>query len=424
MNRPSSSSHWPGALALIAVAVALLLTLLAGYGGASTAAGSVSQADWPQVSLTLVAQGIDNPSAIAFPPDGSGRLFIAATNGRIWLLHDDDPTPYLFLNINDRNQGYRLFGLAFSPDYATDGNFYVHYLERDTSQVVVARYRVLPDDPNLASSSSQQEVLRVPDTAVLHSGGQLAFGPDGYLYIAVGDGDLDNDPENDAQNTGNMLGKVLRIDVRPPLPADPPPAEPGTLSTAAFLPLIGHGRGFTYDVPYSNPFVGLPGRTPEIWAYGLRNPWRFSFDRLTGDLYIADVGQSRREEIDFQPAGTASAWNFGWRVMEGTLCFDSVNCDPSPYVPPVLEYAHSNGNCAVIGGEVYRGAAYPSLSGIYLYGDHCTGRLWGLRRVGAAWQNQELYRAGFRLSDIGEDEAGNIYVTDFDNGRIYQVVAQ
>ena len=423
MNRPSSTFRWPGALALIAVASALLV-LLPGAGAVSAAAGPNRPADWPQIGLTLVAEGIYNPSAMAFPPDGSGRLFIAATNGRIWLLRDGDPTPHLFININDQNQGYRLFGLAFSPDYVTDGSFYVHYLEGDTSQVVVARYRVLPDDPDLASSTSQQEVLRVPNTAALHSGGQLAFGPDGYLYIAVGDGDLDNDPENDAQNMGNMLGKLLRIDVRQPLPADPPPTPPDTLSTVAYLPLIGHGRGFTYNVPPSNPFVGLPGRVPEIWAYGLRNPWRFSFDRLTGDLYIGDVGQSRREEIDFQPAGTTSAWNFGWRVMEGTLCNNPANCDPSPFVPPVVEYGHSNGNCSVTGGEVYRGAAYPSLSGIYLYGDYCTGRIWGLRRAGAAWQNQELLVAGFRITDISDDAAGNIYVADFDHGRIYKVVAQ
>ncbi len=177
-------------------------------------------------------------------------------------------------------------------------------------------------------------------------------------------------------------------------------------------------------MPASNPFVGMPGRAPEIWAYGLRNPWRFSFDRLTGDLYIADVGQSRREEIDFQPAGSAGGQNYGWRVMEGTLCFNPATCDPSPYVPPVAEYGHSSGNCAVIGGEVYRGADYPTLRGIYLYADHCTGRIWGLRRVGSTWQTEQLMVTARRISDIGDNADGNIYVADFDNGRIYKVVVQ
>ena len=421
MNPRFSAARWLGALALAAVVGALILLLLPGRGVAGAAA---RPADWPQIGLTLAAQGIYNPSAIAYPPDGSGRLFVAATNGRIWLLHSGDPTPRLFGNINDQGQAWRLFGLAFSPDYASDGTFYVHYLDGATSQVVVARYFVSPDDPDLANTASHQEVLRVPETAVIHSGGQLAFGPDGYLYIAVGDGDFDNDPENDAQNTGNMLGAILRIDVTQPPPADPPAPPAGTLSTVAYLPLVGHARGFTYRVPASNPFVGMPGRAPEIWAYGLRNPWRFAFDRLTGDLYIADVGQSRREEVNFQPAGSAGGQNYGWRVMEGTLCFNPAACDPSPYVPPVAEYGHSNGNCAVIGGEVYRGADYPALRGIYLYADYCTGRIWGLRRAGATWQTQELYRAGFRISDIGDDADGNIYVADFDHGRIYKVVAQ
>jgi glucose/arabinose dehydrogenase len=260
----------------------------------------------------------------------------------------------------------------------------------------------------------------MPDTAVLHSGGQLAFGPDGMLYVAIGDGDFDNDPENDAQNTGNMLGKILRIDVRPPPPAGDAPAAPAQ-PVAAYLPLVNSSGGFTYTVPADNPFVGQPGHVGEIWAYGLRNPWRFAFDRATGDLFIADVGQSRREEIDVQPAASAGGENYGWRIMEGSLCFPSPGCNPGGLTPPVVEYSHANGNCAVIGGEVYRGAAYPDLSGIYIYGDHCTGRIWGLRRAGAAWQNQELYDAGFRFSDIGDDAAGNIYVADFDNGRIFKV---
>ena len=419
MNRTSHHSHRLSMLALIAVTSALLSGLLPGSRVDSTAA---SPADWPQIGLTLVTDAINTPSDIAYAPDGSGRLFVAATNGRIWILRDGDPTPHEFVNINDRDQGYRLFGLAFSPDYVADGSFYVHYLERDTSQVVVARYHVLPDDPDHASAASQQEVLRVPESATLHSGGQLAFGPDGYLYIAIGDGDLDYDPENDAQNLGNLLGKVLRIDVRQTLPADPPPAEPGTLSTVAYLPVVSHGHGFTYNVPPSNPFAGMPGHAPEIWAYGLRNPWRFSFDRQTGDLYITDVGQSRREEIDFQAAGSTGGQNYGWRVMEGTLCTDSVNCDPSLYVPPVAEYAHSNGNCAIIGGDVYRGDAYPSLEGIFFYGDHCTGRIWGMRRAGAAWETQELLVTGLRLASIGDDEDGNIYVADFYSGQIYKVV--
>lgn len=403
-------------IARLALAASLLLAMLAG----GRAEGS--PADWPEISLTLVAEGLHSPTAIAFSPDGSGRLFIGSTNGRIWMLRGDDPTPREFVNINHRGQGCRLFGLAFSPTYASDGSFYVHCLDRDTGQVVIARYQVWPGDPDRANPDSRQEVLRVRETAVMHSGGQLAFGPDGYLYAAVGDGDFNNDPENDAQNLGNLLGKVLRIDVRRNLPEDPPAAA--GLTARVWLPAVRNDSSFTYTVPPTNPFVGVAGRQPEIWAYGLRNPWRFAFDRQTGDLFIADVGQSRREEINFQPAGSPGGQNYGWRVVEGSLCFNPVNCDPSPFTPPVAEYPHSNGDCAVIGGEVYRGSVYPQLSGIYLYGDHCTGRLWGLRRVGQSWQSQPLLTAGFRFSDIGDDAAGTLYVTDFDLGRLYKVVAQ
>lgn len=432
---PLQNSPLPGPVSdrarprLSSTARALALIVLAGALAIVAQAGSAVEnpilagpADWPQITLTLAAQGIFSPSAMAFPPDGSGRLFIAGTNGRIWFLREGDPTPHEFVNINHRGQGCRVFGLAFSPDYAGDGSFYVHCLDRDTGQVVVARYQVLPGDPDHASPDSRQEVLRVTQTAVMHSGGQLAFGPDGYLYVAVGDGDFNDDPENDAQNTANMLGKILRIDVQRALPNDPPPAS-GARPAVAWLPLIASGRGFTYTVPAGNPFVGAPGKTPEIWAYGLRNPWRFAFDRQTGDLYIGDVGQNRREEIDFQPAAAPGGVNYGWRVMEGSLCFNPANCNPSPFTPPVVEYSHGSGDCAVIGGEVYRGPS-PAMQGIYLYGDHCTGRIWGLRRAGSTWQSQQLYQANFRLSDIGDDAAGNLYMADFDGGRIYRVVVQ
>jgi glucose/arabinose dehydrogenase len=219
----------------------------------------------------------------------------------------------------------------------------------------------------------------------------LAFGPDGMLYMGLGDGGGGGDPHGNGQSTGTLLGKLLRIDV----------------------------SGDAYTNPEDNPFAGGGGKA-EIWAYGLRNPWRFSFDRLTGDLWIGDVGQNSREEIDFQAAGSQGGQNYGWNIWEGTRSFEPV-ADPPPTVAPVAEYGHEDGHCSVTGGYVYRGSAVPDLRGTYVYGDYCSGVVWGLRPAGDAWETRELLRAGARISSFGEDEAGELYLVDH-GGALHRIV--
>ena len=230
-----------------------------------------------------------------------------------------------------------------------------------------------------------------------HNGGHLAFGPDGYLYLSVGDGGGGGDPNGNGQNINTLLGKILRLDVET-------------------------GNPTTYTIPASNPFVGISG-ADEIWAYGLRNPWRYSFDRLTGALFIGDVGQGNWEEVDYQAFGFAGGANYGWNVLEGNHCYSpSSGCvPPANYVPPVAEYSHSFG-CSITGGYVYRGPLYTSMQGIYFYSDYCSGRIWGLQNLGGTWVTTELEDAPFNVSSFGEDETGNLYVVDL-GGTIYLVTS-
>jgi glucose/arabinose dehydrogenase len=227
----------------------------------------------------------------------------------------------------------------------------------------------------------------------------LAFGPDGYLYVGTGDGGGAGDPQRNGQNRASLLGKILRLDV---------------------------DRGRPYAIPPENPFVGMEGARPEVWAYGFRNPWRFSFDRSTGDLWIGDVGQNAWEEIDFQPARSRGGENYGWSIMEGNHCFrPSTNCDPSGLVLPVAEYDHSNRRCAVIGGYVYRGRSFPALVGAYVYGDECSGELWSLRRDNdGTWRSTAPLQSRLLLSSFGEDEAGELYALGFSDGTAYHLTAR
>jgi hypothetical protein len=251
-------------------------------------------------------------------------------------------------------------------------------------------------DPDVADPNSEEILLAVPQPFANHNGGQLAFGPDGFLYIGKGDGGSGGDPFNNAQNPASLLGKILRIDV-----------ESGVIP---------------YAIPPSNPFVQTPGSRGEIWALGLRNPWRFSFDRQTGDLFIADVGQSAFEEVDFQPAGSAGGQNYGWRIMEGAHCFGDPACSQAGLALPVAEYDHAQG-CSITGGFVYRGSAFPRMQGVYFYADFCSGRFWGMKRDGAAWQNTLLLTEPHSISSFGEDEAGDIYAADLAAGAVYEIVA-
>src|SRR5688572_24974038 len=287
---------------------------------------------------------------VAITHAGDSRLFITEQSGRV-VIHDGTavlPVPFLDIRsiVGDNQNEQGLLSVAFHPNYSSNGYFFVNYTDL-SGDTVVARYSVSPVDPNRADPNSARIILEINQPYSNHNGGQLQFGPDGYLYIGMGDGGAGGDPENRAQNLGSLLGKMLRIDVD---------REEGSRR---------------YGIPASNPFVGVYAARGEIWALGLRNPWRFTFDRLTGDMFIGDVGQGEIEEIDFQPGTSPGGENYGWRRMEGTHCYNpSSNCNPGNLVLPILEYSHNHG-CSVTGGYRYRGSRYPQLRDLYLYGDYC-----------------------------------------------------
>lgn len=357
--------------------------------------------DWPTLTLTPVVDGLDNPVHIAHAGDGSERLFVVEKAGTIRIIKAGVLLDDSFLDITGRvltGSERGLLSVAFPPDFVTRQYFYVNYTREPDGDTVIARFHVDADDPDQADTGSEEIVLTVAQPEANHNGGQIAFGPDGYLYIGMGDGGGAGDPDNYAQTTATLLGKLLRIDVE----------SAGTVD---------------YAIPPDNPFVDDDAYAPEIWALGLRNPWRFSFDRATGDLYIADVGQGAREEVNFQPASSAGGENYGWRCKEGTLDFDtSEDCQNLASVPPIHEYGRSEGR-SITGGFVYRGANYPAMQGIYIYGDFGSGHIWGLQRTGAEWENQLLLdtEAEFNLSSFGEDAAGELYMAGYNDGTIYRI---
>jgi uncharacterized protein (TIGR03437 family) len=316
--------------------------------------------------------------------DGFGRLFLVQQAGIIRIFRDGALLARPFLDIGSltRGEGERgLLGLAFPPGFAEKQRFFINYTDVN-GNTVIAQYRVSAD-ANVADSSSETILMTINQPFANHNGGQLRFGPDGYLYIGMGDGGSGGDPRNNAQTLSTLLGKMLRVDVE---------SNPGQL-----------------NIPPGNPFVNTPGARPEIWAYGLRNPWRFSFDRATGDLWIGDVGQNSYEEIDFQPASSGGGENYGWNIMEGAHCFRD-GCNTSGLVLPVAEYQNSADGCSVSGGFVYRGDDWPGLRGIYLYGDYCSGRIWGIERQGTGWNNRLLLDSPFSITTFGEDESGELYL--------------
>ena len=344
--------------------------------------------------LVEIASGLTRPLYVTHAGDGSGRLFIVEQGGLIKIWQDGAVLDTPFLDVSElisqeaRSADYTergLLGLAFHPDFAANGQFFINYTERQNHGTVVARYTVSADDPNRADPASEVQLLYVPQPYGNHNGGHMVFGPDGYLYISLGDGGSGGDPQGNGQNLGTLLGTLLRIDVN---------VEDG------------------YAIPPDNPFVGNDAARPEIWAWGLRNAWRFSFDRETGDLYIADVGQYSWEEVSFQPAGSPGGENYGWNAYEGTHEF-SGNPPASDVVMPILEYGHSNGRCSITGGYVYRGADVPGLQGVYFYGDWCTGTIWtAWQGEDGVWQSQVSLESGRRISSFGEDEDGELYVVD------------
>jgi glucose/arabinose dehydrogenase len=389
----------------------LILTaflILSGAGGCGGGGGSGNGIDGPStppqpvsLAFTLVASGLTIPTGIAHADDGSGRLFITEQGGGIRILRDGVLLPTAFLDIADRLSagGERgLLGLAFPPGYAQKGYFYVNYTRAEDGATVISRFFVSADS-DIALPTSEEVLLTVPQPFANHNGGQIAFGPDGFLYVGLGDGGSGGDPLGNGQERGTLLGKILRLDVE--------------------------GVEIPYGIPADNPFVQDPAASGEIWSRGLRNPWRFSFDRLTGDLFLADVGQNRWEEINFQAGASAGGANYGWNVLEGPDCFSpAAGCvEPAGYVPPVTFYSHELG-CSVTGGYVYRGPGNPGLQGLYLYGDFCSGRLWGLRRTEGAWENELLAETAFSISAFGEDEAGRLYLADYSAGEIHRIDAE
>lgn len=352
--------------------------------------------EWPEIELVERWNGFARPVQLTHAGDGSDRLFVVEQAGRVQLIVDGQVQPVPFLDISARVEccGERgLLSVAFPPGYVVKGHFYANYTD-SAGDTVVSRFRV-SSDSNRADPGSEQVLLTVEQPYSNHNGGQLVFGPDGYLYIGMGDGGSAGDPQNNAQDPLELLGKMLRIDV-----------ESGEQP---------------YGIPDSNPFAFDDGHQPEIWALGLRNPWRFSFDPGTGDLFIADVGQGSREEVNVQLASSPGGENYGWRIMEGTRCYNPDPCDATGLALPVAEYDHSQG-CSVSGGHVYRGARWPRLDGLYLYGDYCSGRIWGLRRAASGWQSQQLAFTGRSISAFGTDESGALYVIDYSAGRALEVI--
>ncbi|MBX3062587.1 MAG: PQQ-dependent sugar dehydrogenase [Anaerolineae bacterium] len=350
--------------------------------------------------LPVIREKFDNPIFLTNAGDGSGRIFVVEQAGYIWIVKDGVVNKEPFLDISEQlpdevfRGGYTergLLGLAFHPNYKTNGQFFITYTRRDSLNIL-ARYHVSAADPDRADPASEQIVLQYQHPEMNHNGGMLAFGHDSYLYMGVGDGGgYQGDPDGNAQNKASLLGKILRIDVN----SDP------------------------YSIPADNPFVNESGARPEIWVLGLRNPWRFSFDRATGDLYIGDVGWAQHEEVDVLPAGVGGV-NFGWNSFEATHLLDG-RTDPGGVTMPVTEYEHTDGACSITGGYVYHGPGAPTLRGVYVFGDYCNGRVWALfRNEAGEWQTKRLMDTGLQISSFGEDEQGGLYLVTY-KGYIYRL---
>lgn len=343
------------------------------------------------LTLSPFVKGLTQPTFVGGAPGGSDRLYILERGGLVRIAQGGQlrSTPVLDLSQDVSSVGNEqgLLGLAFDPRFGVNHYVYVDYTANDRS-VRVIRYTVSPDD--VADPASAYTVLTVPKNSMYHNGGMLAFGPDGYLYIGVGD----DEASDRSQDVATLLGKILRLDV-----------ESGT----------------PYGTPPSNPFVGREGARAEIWAYGLRNPWRFSFDGPTGDLWIGDVGDATREEVDYQPSASSGGENYGWPIYEGDLCVRPELCTGPGFVAPVVTYGHDT-NCAVVGGVVYRGHLAPGLEGTYLYGDLCSGGVFTLHKgVDPTRARLELGYQPIQISSFGEDAAGEVYVCDISGGTIYRI---
>ena len=370
--------------------------------GPSTSGPSPTAVPWnpPPLSLARVVSGLQRPVWVGAAGDGSGRLFVLEQAGTIRVIRDGRLLNRPYLDIRDRvsSGGERgLLGLAFAPTFARDGRFFVDATDPD-GNTFVAEFRAPDPTADIADPATERVILRIAQPFANHNGGGIVARPDGTLWIGTGDGGSAGDPQGNGQRMTTLLGKLLRID-------------PRAAGAAA------------YTVPPDNPYVGRTDARAEIWALGLRNPWRFSFDRATGDLWIGDVGQDRWEEVDRVHAGDSGGRNFGWNVMEGRHCFSPADgCRTEGLTLPVVEYDHGQG-CAITGGFVYRGTAIPALAGTYLYADSCSGRIWGLEAAAQVPTSRLLASTGASIVSFGEDDAGELLVADVAGGAISRLVA-
>jgi len=360
---------------------------------------------WGQQSIQVeqIANGFTAPVLVATPEGDFDRIFVVEQNGQIRIVKNGSvlSTPFLDIRSAVRHSGEQgLLGLAFHPDYANNGWFFLNY-SNNSGDTIVSRFTV-SSNADVADANSEVQVLSIAQPYSNHNGGMIAFGPNGYLWIGTGDGGSGGDPGNRAQNGQQLLGKMLRIDVDT-------------------LP---------YTIPPSNPFVSDPATKDEIWAIGMRNPWRFSFDRGTGDLWIADVGQNQWEEIDVELAGDTGGRNYGWRLMEGDHCYNPSNCNSAGLTLPIYEYGHSAG-CSVTGGGLYRGAHLAKMHGRYFFADYCTNKIWSFRRNGQSVidfqdHSSELARPNGQpirsISGFGEDAAGELYICSLSGGQVFRII--
>lgn len=406
--------------------VFILMAFLLAFGGSFSALGAVAQEETqevaqpggtlpgdPSIELVQIADGLIDPINIAHAPDDSGRLFVVERVGTIRIIQDGEVLEEPFLDISAEvkidflEQG--LLGLAFHPEYADNGRFFVFYADyRTNGDLYVVEYGV-SDDENVADPESGRVVLTVDNPFINHNGGTLRFGPDGYLYITIGDGGMAGDPFDNAQDLGNLLGKILRIDV------DVDPNGPAPYAIPEDNPFADAGvmqSGVANELAQTGDY--RPDAQPEIYYYGLRNAWQFSFDSETGDVYIADVGQLFWEEINFVEAGAGGGQNFGWDPMESAHCYppdENEDCDFIGEMP-VAEFEHGDNGCSITGIGVYRGTESPDLDGIYFSSDFCSGKIWGLQRDDAgAWQFQELLDTDLFVTGSGGGESGELYLT-------------